>query len=66
MQSRPYTAPRDFDEFMRRVDACIARLSSGLSSSDLTDYCYRDAYEAGERPAHVARAAIAKARGDAP
>ena len=62
MQSQPYSAPRDFDEFMRRVDSCIARLTGGLVSADLTDYIYRDAYDAGERPAHVARAALAFTR----
>ena len=54
---RPYQAPKTFEEFMRRVDACVAH-ATGLSALDLPDYCYRDAFDAGEHPGYVARAAI--------
>ena len=47
----------DFDAWMRLVDAEIAR-RIGVTSSDLDDYCYRDAYDRGVSPKVVAGKAI--------
>jgi hypothetical protein len=50
----------NFQIWMRQVDACIAA-KTGLSSSDLDDYCYRDAFDRGEMAQAVARKAIKNA-----
>jgi hypothetical protein len=42
---------------MHDVDRAIER-KLGVSSCDLPDYCYRDAFDEGFTPAQVAEAAI--------
>lgn len=46
-----------FDVWMKQVNAAINK-ACGLSSEDLADYAYRDAFDAGKKPASVAKAAI--------
>jgi aromatic ring-opening dioxygenase catalytic subunit (LigB family) len=43
------------------VDAELNRLC-GMTSYDLPDYCYADAYEAGKQPKTVARLALKAAK----
>jgi hypothetical protein len=44
----------NFEDWMKQVDHEL-ELMCGLWSSDLPDYCYRDAYEAGCSAEQVAR-----------
>ena len=46
-----------YEEWMREVDREVQNLV-GLSASDLADYAYRDAYDAGSSPKSVAKRAI--------
>jgi hypothetical protein len=46
-----------FEDWMAKVDAYVERLT-GCSAYDLPDYGYRDAYDDGQTPLSVARAAI--------
>jgi hypothetical protein len=46
-----------FEEWMAAVDLAVERLI-GCSVYDLSDYCFRDAYDDGRSPVSVARAAI--------
>lgn len=48
-----------FRAWLAKVDAAIAR-KCGLSHLDLGDWRYRDAYEDGLSPAHVARLVLAE------
>ena len=50
-----------FNVWMARVDALIEK-STGLSSMDLPDYCYRDAFDDGASPGSAAKAAIRAAK----
>ena len=50
-------AKDSFETWMKQVDAALEK-ACGLSSEDLADYAYRDAYDAGKKPASVAKAAI--------
>ena len=50
-----------FNIWMARVDAYIEQ-KFGLSSSDLPDYCYRDAFDDGASPGSAAKAAIRAAK----
>lgn len=34
-----------FKQFMRRVDATIARVACGMTSEDFCDACWRDLYD---------------------
>ena len=43
-----------FSEWMQNVDAALVK-KVGMSSDCLADFCYRDAYDNGERPASVAK-----------
>lgn len=44
---------KEFKEFMRQVDnALVAKC--GMTHHDLSDFCYRDAFESGENPSEVA------------
>ena len=52
-----------FEQWMEMVDRAVWRLA-GASAYDLTDYCYRDAYDSGESPGATARRAIAADRGE--
>jgi hypothetical protein len=45
---------------MKLVNAAILH-ASGLTSDDIDDFCYADAYESGRRPVSVAREALAAA-----
>jgi hypothetical protein len=46
-----------FDVWMSEVDAALVR-KIGVSSSDLPDFCYRDAYDEGFTPEEAADEAI--------
>ena len=51
----------DFDTWMKQVDAEIdARC--GMTSGDLPDWMYRDAFEDGTSPKSAARQAISAAK----
>ena len=43
-----------FSEWMQKVDAALVK-KVGMSSDCLADFCYRDAYDNGERPTSVAK-----------
>jgi predicted solute-binding protein len=43
-----------FQEWMAQVDVELSA-KVGLTSSDLEDYCWRDAYDAGATPAEAAK-----------
>ena len=43
-----------FSEWMKKVDIWLIK-TCGLSHDDLADFCYRDAYDNGERPASVGK-----------
>lgn len=51
------TAKKTFEEWMAAVDRAI-QSKVGLSSSDLADWPFRDAYDSGEAPGSVARALL--------
>jgi hypothetical protein len=51
----------DFDTWMRQVDECIGR-RCGLSSSDLPDWTYRDAFDDGLSPEEAAAEALDNAQ----
>lgn len=53
--------PAGFATWMHEVNRAIER-KTGLRSEDLPDYCYRDAFDDGARPAQVAIAAIRAAK----
>ena len=55
------TAFDGFTAWMAKVDALMAR-SCGMSSMDLPDWNYRDAYDDGASPSSAARQAIRAAR----
>lgn len=50
-------AKDSFEAWMKQVNAALEK-AVGLSSEDLADYAYRDAYDAGKKPASVAKAVI--------
>ena len=52
---------KTFEQWMQEVDQWLDR-KCGMVSADLPDYCYRDAYDDGERPSLVAARAISAAR----
>ena len=47
-----------FQEFMEIVDRVIAEETGGLTSEDLPDFYYADAYDRGEGAKTTARRAI--------
>jgi hypothetical protein len=47
-----------YDEWMQKVDQYISAKCGGMTSGDLADFCYADAYNDGASPASAARAAI--------
>ena len=49
---------QSFEEFMRKVDTYLNK-KCGLDPMCLSDYCYRDAYDNGERPASVGKQVLA-------
>lgn len=49
---------QSFESFMAKVDAWLNK-KCGLSHYDLADFCYRDAYNNGERPASVGKQVLA-------
>lgn len=51
-----------FDRFMQLVDDFIGVTLSGLTSADLPDYFYRDAYDQGEGAKTTAKRAIKAAK----
>ena len=53
---------RTFEQWMAKVDAHIAKAVGGLTSEDLPDYCYRDAFDNRESPSACARKAVRAAR----
>lgn len=50
---------RSFGDWMEEVDAALERLS-GMSSGDLPDWPYRDAYDDGLNPISVAREVLSE------
>lgn len=46
-----------FEQWMEQVDHCLLRMC-GCMSSDLPDYAYRDAFDAGDTPEQVSAAVI--------
>lgn len=60
MKLAPAPDPK-FTAWMAKVDAAIAKKCDGLTSSDLPDFMYCDAFEDGASPAQAAKAAIAAA-----
>ena len=53
----------DFKEWMKKVNSIIMQKCYELSSEDLPDYCYYDAWKAGDTPAECAADAIENAKG---
>ena len=53
--------PFGFGTWKAKVDALISA-KCGITSDDLPDYCYRDAFEDGATPAQAAKAAIKAAK----
>jgi hypothetical protein len=47
-----------FEEWMRQVNRIVQRIA-GVSTDDIGDSCYRDNYDAGTTPEHMAHAALA-------
>ena len=43
-----------FSEWMAKVNSYLVK-KAGMDSNCLADFCYRDAYDVGERPASVAK-----------
>lgn len=64
MASMALNRKLSFDDWMKLVDFHIARMLSGLTSDDLPDYLYRDAYDDGHIPHTVARRAIRAAKNE--
>ena len=50
-----------FEEWKKQVDHFIG-VCCGLTSEDLSDYCYADAYEQGKKPFATAKLAIKATR----
>lgn len=50
-----------FEQYMQAIDFWCNRLA-GLSVYDLSDYCFRDAYDDGVKASTVARRAIKASR----
>lgn len=48
---------KSFDEWMKEVDSAMDRIC-GLSSADISDFCYRDAYDDRRRAQSVATEAL--------
>lgn len=62
-KSLPAAKPNPaFDAWMAKVEAAIEK-ATGLSSSDLDDFMYDDAWQDGATPAQAAKAAIKNAGG---
>jgi len=49
---------QSFEEWMAKVDSYLNK-KCGLDHMCLSDYCYRDAYDNGERPASVGKQVLA-------
>jgi hypothetical protein len=49
-----YNMKQDFKTWMNKVDGWLYK-KCGLTSNDLADFCYRDAYDNGERPASIGK-----------
>ena len=47
----------DFEQFMTEVDAVIENVL-GVTSEDIEDFCYRDAFDDGESPYDTAMDAL--------
>lgn len=47
-----------FNEWKRELDSIIASKIGGLTSDDLPDYCYADAFSNGEKAISVAKKVI--------
>ena len=47
----------DFEQFMAEVDAEIENVL-GVTSEDIEDYCYRDAFDNGDSPYETAMEAL--------
>jgi hypothetical protein len=43
-----------FTDWMRKVNGCIAGITGGLDSNDLSDYNYRDCFDDEYTPREVA------------
>jgi hypothetical protein len=54
-------APKDFDSWKKQVDAILIRLC-GMSSDDLPDYGYANAFENGCSAAVTAKRALRAAK----
>jgi hypothetical protein len=54
-------APKDFDSWKKQVDAILVRLC-GMSSDDLPDYGYADAFENGCSAKVTAKRALRAAK----
>jgi hypothetical protein len=52
---------RSFEDYMRVVNVWLER-RCGLSSDDLPDYCYYDAYDLGDPPERAAKKALKAAK----
>jgi hypothetical protein len=48
---------KSFEQWMKDVDSAMDRIC-GLSSNDISDFCYRDAYDDGRKASSVAREAL--------
>lgn len=55
---KPASRSVAFDAWMKEVDAIIGRYCGGLTSAELADYCYLDAFEDEATPMQAASAAI--------
>jgi len=49
---------QSFDSWMAKVDSYLNK-KCGLDHLCLSDFCYRDAYDNGERPASVGKQVLA-------
>jgi hypothetical protein len=55
------TLSNSFAHWMEKVDAHLGAMC-GMSSGDLPDYCYHDAWEEGTKPIVAARYALRNAQ----
>jgi len=52
---------KKFNDWWVKVDIALVNMC-GMGVEDLPDYCYRDAFNAGQTPREVARDVIAAAK----
>lgn len=58
---KTYVNPAEYDQFMTRVDALLCR-KYGITSDDLCDWTWYDAWESGQSAASAANDAVEYSR----